>query len=167
MRLQRPKSQWLSLPVQHSNRTRNGVRYKLETFKVYVVEDSPVIRDALIERIEEHGKFKVVGFAETASDAIEGLRQNEPNVVLLDLHLKEGSGYDVLRGLNSHAVPAVEHVVVFSNNASAMHQKVAKSLGASRFFDKSMQFEEMLDALHAWAETQKKIHLCILQAALL
>jgi DNA-binding NarL/FixJ family response regulator len=121
---------------------------------VFVVEDSPAIRAVLTQRLEDDARFTVVGHAETAIDAIAALQQHMPDILVLDLHLTQGSGYDVLAHLRKSQAPAGFQSIVFTNYASAAHRKRALELGASSFFDKSMQFDDMLDALRLWADAK-------------
>lgn len=122
------------------------------TIKVFLVEDSPLIRVALTQRLEEDPRFAVVGYAETAHAAIAALAKGLPDVMVTDLNLKQGTGYDVLDYL-LRAPPLSEvKTIVFSNYASAAHRSRARQLGAGDFFDKSMEFDEMIDELRSWAD---------------
>lgn len=123
---------------------------------VFVVEDSSAIRAVLTQRIEDDARFSVVGFAETAKDAIAALQQHMPEILVLDLHLAQGTGYDVLAHLRkSRALPGFQ-AIVFTNYASSAHRRRALELGASSFFDKSMQFDDMLDTLRLWADEKDR-----------
>ncbi len=119
---------------------------------VFVVEDSPAIRAALTQRLEDDVRFTVVGHADNAKDAIAALQQHMPDILVLDLNLAQGSGYDVLAYLRKSPAPAGFQSIVFTNYASPAHHRRALELGASSFFDKSMQFDNMLDALRLWAD---------------
>ncbi len=119
---------------------------------VFLVEDSPAIREALIQRIEEDVRFHVVGAAETALDAIAQIDKRLPRILIVDLHLKQGTGYDVLAHRAKIDMDKATKVVVLTNYGSASHRKHAMALGADGFFDKSMQFEEMLETLQDWAD---------------
>lgn len=123
---------------------------------VFLVEDSPEIRAVLTQRLEDDARFTVVGYAETAKNAIVALQQNMPDILVLDLHLAQGSGYDVLAHLRKSQVPAGFQSIVFTNYATPAHSKRALELGASSFFDKSMQFDDMLDALRLWADEKDR-----------
>lgn len=119
---------------------------------VFLVEDSPAIREALIQRIEEDARFRVIGTAETAEHAIEALGKRLPQIIIVDLHLKQGTGYDVLLYRSHVDAARTSKAVVLTNYGSASHRRHALALGADGFFDKSMQFEEMLDTLLEWAD---------------
>lgn len=121
--------------------------------RVFVVEDSPVIRTALTQRIQDDPRFSVVGYADSARDAIGELDKSVPDIVIVDLHLKQGTGYDILAYLRTLSGPKPTSIVL-TNYASPAHRRRAMELGADDFFDKSMQFDEMLDALRVWADSK-------------
>ncbi len=123
-----------------------------ELVRVFVVEDSPVIRASLTQRIVDDLRFTVVGYADTAKGAIEALMKELPDLLILDLHLKQGTGYDILAYLRKAGAPPELKTIVLTNYASPMHRRRALELGAGDFFDKSMQFDDMLDALRLWAD---------------
>lgn len=123
-------------------------------FKVFVVEDSPVIRTVLLQRIEEDARFSVVGYAETAPEAIGKIKESGAQLLIIDLHLREGSGYDILAHLKRTGTGSRLTSIVFTNYASQAHRLRAMALGATAFFDKSMEFDEMLDALRRWADSK-------------
>ena len=75
-----------------------------------------------------------------------------PDVLVLDLHLKQGTGYEILLHLSRIAKRPIGKIIVLTNYASATHRRRAMALGADSFFDKSMQFEEMLDELNTWGD---------------
>jgi len=122
------------------------------SIRVFVVEDSSIIRTALTQRIQDDPRFTVVGYADTAKEAIGELDKNAPDMVIVDLHLKQGTGYDILAHLRGSGAATKFKSVVLTNFASPAHRRRALELGASSFFDKSMQFDEMLDTLRVWAD---------------
>ena len=124
---------------------------------VFVIEDSPAIREALMQRIEDDPRFTVCGYADTAAEARVQLGKLLPDVITLDLHLKQGTGYEILAHLAQTAKRADIKIMVLTNYASAAHRRQAMALGADGFFDKSMQFDEMLDALRIWADEKNQL----------
>ena len=67
--------------------------------KVYLVEDSPAILERLEALLGTIEGARTVGRASGASEAIEGILAQHPDLVVLDLKLAEGSGFDVLRAV--------------------------------------------------------------------
>lgn len=117
--------------------------------RVFVVEDSPMVCERLQAMVGEIEGACAVGAAASADAAITGILAAQPDVVVLDLHLAQGSGFDVLRALHARA-PAIG-VYMLSNFADAPYRRLASRLGALDFFDKSTEFERVRDALAARA----------------
>ena len=65
--------------------------------QIYLVEDSPVIRESLIATLEELAPVKIVGSAEDEEGALQWLAGHHSDLVIVDLFLKGGSGLGVLR----------------------------------------------------------------------
>jgi DNA-binding NarL/FixJ family response regulator len=86
---------------------------------------------------------EVVGHASTADAAINGILEKKPEVVVLDIHLAEGSGFDVLRQIKDRGV----EFYVLSNFSADPYRQLAGRLGARGFFDKTKEFERVRDAI--------------------
>ena len=67
-------------------------------FRAYIVEDSPTIRENLIETLHELALVDAVGTAETENEGKKWLAQNDEywDLAIVDLFLKEGSGLNIL-----------------------------------------------------------------------
>ena len=68
--------------------------------QVYVVEDSDIIRRLLTSAIESAGG-ELVGAADNAQQAIHQLQKLDPHLILIDLVLASGSGFEVLDALQA------------------------------------------------------------------
>ena len=68
------------------------------TFRAYIVEDSPTIRENLIETLQELALIEPVGTAETEHEGKRWLAQNDAywDLAIIDLFLREGSGLNML-----------------------------------------------------------------------
>ncbi len=122
-----------------------------EPLKVYLVEDSPVLRERLEAMLATIAGARTVGYASGAEDAVRGIGEQRPDVVVLDLKLAQGSGFDVLRGLKGLSPPV--DVYVLSNFATEPYRRIAAQLGARGFFDKSHEFNDLRQALADRAAT--------------
>lgn len=114
-------------------------------FKIYLVEDSPVIRENLIETLEELLPVKFVGMAEDETAAVRWLSDasHVVDLVIVDIFLRGGSGLGVLR-----AAQALQHryrLVVLSNHATSYVRRECLSLGAERVFDKSNEIDDLME----------------------
>ena len=117
--------------------------------RVYIVDDSDSVRQRLIAMLETMGNVDVVGVARTAAEAIDGIAATSPDVVLLDLNLRAGSGIEVLNAVRRNR-PGL-HVVVLTNHAEPQYRRACMKAGARHFLDKSTQFECVKTVLSAQA----------------
>lgn len=117
------------------------------TVKVFLVEDSPLLRDRLLEDLASSEKIKVVGYADTEASALSSLHDLDCDAVVLDLQLKEGSGLGVLQALRARNANPRLMVIAFTNYASAFFRKQAMQLGADFFFDKSRDYDRVRQVL--------------------
>jgi DNA-binding NarL/FixJ family response regulator len=116
---------------------------------VYLVEDAPLVRQRLLELLEGVPDTRVLGISARAGDAIREILAERPDVVIVDLHLAEGSGFDVLRAVHE-AAPEIA-VYVLTSFAAEPTRRVAARLGASGFFDKTTEFERVREVVAARA----------------
>jgi DNA-binding NarL/FixJ family response regulator len=113
---------------------------------VLVVDDSKVVRERLVHLLHElPGPLETLE-AVTARDAISLLRARAPNVMLLDLELESGSGFEVLEAMRAEDLTTTA-VVVLTNHAWHQIRKACLCAGARYFFDKSLEFEQAVAAV--------------------
>lgn len=113
--------------------------------RTYVVEDSPVIRENLIATLEELGPVSVVGAAEDEDTAVEWLDHESPDLVIVDLFLKHGSGLGVIeKAARRRAQAHRERLVVLSNFATPDMRRKCLEAGADRVFDKSAEIDALI-----------------------
>lgn len=103
----------------------------------------------IVERLERMLTMIIgarpVGHASRADEAICRILSERPDVVMLDLHLAQGNGFDVLRAVHDQA-PDIA-VYVLSNFATPPYRQLAQRLGATDYFDKTTEFEKVLRAI--------------------
>lgn len=117
----------------------------MSPLKVFIVEDSPVIRQNLVGALEELAPVTVVGHAEGAGAAKAALTQQPPlcDLAIVDVFLRDGTGLDVLRALREQDSPVAR--VVLTNYATAEVRTQCLALGADRVFDKSTDIDALVD----------------------
>ena len=113
--------------------------------RIHIVEDSVYVRSYLMQAIAAIQDVEVTGYSEEADKAVELIGMQRPDVVLLDLALKEGSGLSVLRQIK-RLVPA-PLVIVLTNHAEGVYRSRSMLEGADYFFDKSLEFELALETI--------------------
>ena len=117
---------------------------------VFLVEDSPLVCQRLVEMIEATGAHRVVGQAATYDDAVRGITATMPDVGIFDIKLTRGSGIDAL----AEAKRRLPHLVgiVMSNYTTPQHAKASADAGADFFLDKSSDFERIAGILSTLSE---------------
>ena len=116
--------------------------------KVMLVEDSALIRDALTDALALSSVSNFDGFATTSDDAIAKLRAQRYNIVVIDIELAQGTGFDVLKDINQADFPYTRPVcMILTNHAYPIYKHKAEHLGVKYFFDKSMHFDEAIETI--------------------
>ena len=113
--------------------------------KVFLVDDSLVIRQRLKRLLAELEEVQVIGEAGEVQQATDAILEQKPDVVLLDIHLFNGNGIDVLRRLKKEKpAPAV---IILTNYPYPQYRQKCIEAGADFFFVKSTEFDQVVPAL--------------------
>ena len=107
--------------------------------RVLLVEDSRVLAESLRESLDSLEQVEVVGSVADESSAVTAARENHVDVIILDLQLKEGTGFGVLQRLGKSR----PKVIVFTNYMLPEYQRLASSLGVEYFLNKSLDYERL------------------------
>lgn len=118
--------------------------------RVFLAEDSAIIRQRLTESIEDPGRVEVIGYAEAEAQAIDALDHLDCDVLLLDLQLRDGNGLGVLKALRGQQGRRPT-VVVMTNYAFPHYRDKSLALGADYFFDKAREYGRVGELLQAMA----------------
>src|ERR1043166_5710249 len=114
--------------------------------RVFIVEDSPLVRDRLDAAVTAVGGI-VVGHSEAANDAIENLATVHPDVVIVDIQLRSGTGFDVLEALQTSGDARSATKIVLTNHASPEYRDRSFRLGANAFFEKSSEPPQLFELI--------------------
>jgi two-component system, OmpR family, response regulator len=109
---------------------------------VLLVEDSRVLAERLRETLLSVPGVRLVGTVDSELDAVAALKRQPVDVVLLDLHLRQGTGFGVLRAIPSEQANKTV-VIVLTNYDLAEYRRAAAALGARHFLDKLRDFDRL------------------------
>ena len=115
------------------------------SLRVLLVEDSLPLRERIRSMIEEAGTVEIVGEAGTVPGALVLFRKHQPDAVVLDLQLADGTGYSVLREIKQ-THPGCTVIVLTTFTAREFRVRCLE-MGADHFLDKSTEFERVLEVL--------------------
>ncbi len=117
-----------------------------QQLQVYVVEDSPVLVRMLASTIEAGGA-ELVGHSDSSQRAINDIFVLQPDLILIDISLNRGNGFDVLRLLRHRGIAQSATKVVLTNHATAEYRALSLRLGANHFYDKSFEMLRVLELI--------------------
>lgn len=113
--------------------------------QVLVVDDHPLVRVGIATVVDRQRDMAVVAMAETADEAIAQYRRCRPDVVLMDLRLREDSGARATAAIRGE-FPAARVIMISNYEGDAdIHQSLAA--GARGYLFKSIVEEELVDAI--------------------
>jgi len=114
---------------------------------IYIVEDSEAVKERLIESLEDIPHARVVGSADAVNDALEGMRALQPRVLILDIQLRGGSGFRLLKLMRAAGMTRPETIIVVTNYPSDDYRTASLECGADHFFDKASEFHKVHEVL--------------------
>ncbi len=117
--------------------------------KIFIADDSILVRERLAALISELQAVELVGQAGDVDETLGGIRQSRPDVVILDIRMPGGNGIQVLEAIKTCDVkPAV---IMFTAFPFPQYRQKCLELGADYFLDKTMEFDRVahvLEQLH-------------------
>jgi DNA-binding NarL/FixJ family response regulator len=111
--------------------------------RVLVVDDHELFRAGV--RAELEGRVELVGAAATVAEAVEAIARLEPEVVLLDVHMPDGGGVEVLRQAGELSVAPLFLALSVSDAAEDVIAVIRA--GARGYVTKSISGAELADAI--------------------
>lgn len=109
--------------------------------QVLLVEDSTVICNLIAAIVNGVAGVSITDSVGSEADAIQAVNHGNIDVVILDLQLRNGTGFGVLRAMRKMA--RRPEVVVLTNFALSTYRDSALALGARHFLDKSRDYERL------------------------
>jgi len=119
-----------------------------ERLRVVVVDDHALFRRGVVAEIGD--ELDVVGEAGSAAEAVEVIGREIPDVVLLDVHLPDGGGHDVIVSVAA-AHPDVRFLALSVSDAAADVIGLVRA-GARGYVTKSISAPELIDAIRRVAD---------------
>ena len=122
--------------------------------KILVVDDSALLRERLISMISELPGITAINQAQDVPEALNSVQEINPDVVILDIRLSDGSGIEVLKKMKKENSGTV--TIMFTNYPYPQYRKKCQEAGADFFFDKSTEFHRIVDVLEQIQESRDK-----------
>jgi DNA-binding NarL/FixJ family response regulator len=133
--------------------TYSGDAMTQKNVRVFIVDDSAFIRARLITMLCGFEEIEIVGQTEDAVQAAESIRELNPDVVILDIRLRGGSGIDVLHNIKHDRLAPI--TIILTNHPNPQYRERVRHAGADFFFDKSTEFEKIIDVVKQLTQEQR------------
>ena len=108
-----------------------------------LVDDHPVVRDGMEAMLLSEEDFESYGTAADADEALTLVRAKAPDVVLTDVRMPKGDGFQLLTALHAE-FPGIKVIMLAGSPLSAERDE-AKEAGARGYVSKSVQLEKLVD----------------------
>lgn len=108
---------------------------------ILIVDDHPLFRKGVIQLIQTLPELKFVGEAANGADGIRLARELDPDLVLLDLNMKDMSGVEVLKAVKAAGLDARVVMLTVSDHADDLI--AALQAGADGYLLKDMEPEDL------------------------
>jgi len=130
-----------------STRSEGRVHLPLQAqpIKVMLVEDSRVLAERLKELLDTVPGVELVATVDREQDAVDLLKETGVDAIVLDLQLKSGTGFGILRKIAPMSPRPL--VIVYTNYDLPEYRREATILGAAYFLDKSRDYDRLRDIL--------------------
>jgi DNA-binding NarL/FixJ family response regulator len=120
------------------------------SLRVLLAEDSSLLAARLSELIGRLPDVELIGTVDCEADTLSHVAADTPDVLILDLHLRSGSGFGVLRALAGHSRLAADSsaarsarrpkIVILTNFGLPEYRREAEAFGVEAFLDKSRDY---------------------------
>jgi two-component system nitrate/nitrite response regulator NarL len=115
--------------------------------RVVVADDHPLFREAIVRAVRERPEFELVGQAANGREALELIREQAPDVAVLDVKMPEIDGLKVLNAVRRDELPTrVVLLSAFLDGATAFD---AVAGGAAAFLSKDADRRKITDTVAA------------------
>jgi len=113
--------------------------------KVFIVDDHPIVRHGLAQLINRASDLVVCGEAATHQEAMEKIEQTRPDVLLVDISLKESSGLNLVKEVQKafSGLPSL----VLSMHDESLYAERALRVGAKGYIMKEQADESVVDGI--------------------
>jgi len=113
--------------------------------KVLIADDSTLLRDRLKGLLKNFDSVYVVAEAENGAEALQLIRETDPDVAILDIRMPEINGIEVLKKIRETG--SRPKIIILTNYPYKQYRERCLAEGADYFFDKNLDIEELTEII--------------------
>jgi two-component system nitrate/nitrite response regulator NarP len=134
-----------------------------DSYKVMIVDDHPLIIRGLRQLLAANPRFNIVTEVTSGEAALQLAGKQQPDIILLDLHMTGISGLETLQALRSKGINAIIIILTFSDSADEVQALI--NAGADAYLLKDSTPEELLAQIQRAAAGERvlseKVQHCV------
>jgi two-component system nitrate/nitrite response regulator NarL len=117
----------------------------IEPQTILIVDDHPLFRKGVIQLIQAEPEFRFVGEAASGTEGIQLAHRLQPDMILLDLNMKDMNGVEVLKTLKDEGLDS--RIIMLTVSDQAEDLMAALQAGADGYLLKDMEPEDLMQQL--------------------
>ncbi|MGK0184617.1 MAG: DNA-binding NarL/FixJ family response regulator [Verrucomicrobiales bacterium] len=124
---------------------RQSSKTSVETKKIYIVDDHPIMRQGLAVLIDHERDLEVCGEAEDAAHALDGIRAMQPHLALIDISLPGKNGLELIKDLRAMESNAL--ILIHSMHDESLYVERVLRAGAQGYITKDEGGSKLMEAI--------------------
>src|SRR5512134_2997860 len=117
----------------------------MESYRILVIEDDPAIGQSLLDGFKQHGYSAAL--CKTGSSGIEHTQRNSPHLIVLDIRLPDGSGFDVCRRMRTLGLR--QPIIMLTAQHDELDKVLGLEMGADDYMTKPFSLRELVSRVRA------------------
>ena len=117
----------------------------MQSYRILVIEDDPAIGQSLLDGFKQYG-FQAE-LRKTGSSGVEYAQRHSPHLILLDIRLPDGSGFDVCRQMRSLGLH--QPIIMLTAQHDELDKVLGLEMGADDYMTKPFSLRELVSRVRA------------------
>ena len=113
--------------------------------RIVIVDDHPAVREALVSRIGRQPDMEVCGEAADMGEALRLVADTQPDLVVIDISLKTGSGIDLIKRIKNRNDSV--RMLVWSMHSESLYAERGLRAGALGYINKDQATDKIIEAI--------------------